>query len=312
MGKTAYNALNSIFGGTFITEVTEFLSKLLNALKTIFSSTSIDTILNVFISIAATLLVLYLFIEIASKATTEMITFERLMIILLKTFAAMIILMNLRELIMLLFNLAIGVYDMVDNAVSKNIDNTNFGGIKFFPDIKGHDPSVFPESFSVVEKAFDKAGYGSGLWDFLSHLPEFLFCTLYYLFDLIVKCASYLIVIGNAISLIVRALFAPLGVVQMFDDGAKSAGVKYFKKFLAEGLTLAAILGVLYATSLLQGNIMISFIPDAWNNQILAQADILDKLLNITGPGVTVLAIQLAAVGAMFKSSQIANDIVGV
>ena len=312
MGKTAYNTLNLIFGGTFIKEVTDALMRLLSSLKTIFSTSSIDTMLNVFISIAGTLLVLYLFIEIASKATTEMLTFERLMIILLKTFAAMIILINLKELIILLFNLAIAVYDMVENTVSDSIADTNFGGLKFFPDIKGHDPSVFPESFSVVEKAFDKAGYGSGIGDFIDHFSEFIYCNLFNLFAIVAKCASYLIVIGNAISLIVRALFAPLGVVQMFDDGAKSAGVRYFKKFLAEGLTLAAILGVLYATSLLQGNVMASFIPDAWNNQLLAQGDAIDLILGFKGPGIPVLAIQLAAIGAMFKSSQIANDIVGV
>lgn len=315
MGKTAFNTLSAIFGGTFIKEVTDFLSKLLNSLKSIFSASSVETMLNIFIAISATLLILYLFIEIASKATTEMLTFERLMIILLKMFAAMIILMNLKELIVLLFDLAMAVYDTVQAGVADNLKDSNFGGLQFFPDISGHDPSKFPESFKTVEKAFEDIGYSSSIGSFLKHIPEFLFCTIFNLFSFVVKCASYLIVIGNAVLLITRALFAPLGVVQLFDDGAKSAGVRYFKKFLAEGLTLAAILGVLYATSIIQGNIMASFIPSAWNNQIVANADVLDALLTVSltnGPSIPILAIQLAAVGAMFKAQQVANDIVGV
>lgn len=60
---------------------------------------------------------------------------------------------------------------------------------------------------------------------------------------------------------------------------------------------------------------MASFIPGAWNNQIVANADVLDALLTVSltnGPSIPILAIQLAAVGAMFKAQQVANDIVGV
>ena len=32
---------------------------------------------------------------------------------------------------------------------------------------------------------------------------------------------------------------------------------------------------------MIQGNIMASFIPDAWNNQIVANADVLDALLTV-------------------------------
>lgn len=98
----------------------------------------------------------------------------------------------------------------------------------------------------------------------------------------------------------------------MFEDGSKSAGIRYLKKFLADGLTLAAILGVLYAVSRLQGGVITASIPDAWNNNLTANADVLDTVLNLKGPGLSILALQLAGVGAMFKASQIANDIVGV
>ena len=132
----------------------------------------------------------------------------------------------------------------------------------------------------------------------------------------VANIACYLVVIGNAISLITRTIFAPIGMVQLMEDGSKSAGVWYLKKFLADGLTLAAILAVLYAVSLLQGGLIAATIPEDWNNTLSITEPVLDGILNLgamgSGVGLMMAAIQLAAVGAMFKASQIANDIVGV
>lgn len=100
MGKVAFEALESIFGGTFIDNATELMSMLLNVLKTAFSSESVSNMLTIFISVSATVLTLYLFIEVANRATTEQLTMERLIIILVKFFAAFVILVNIKELIM--------------------------------------------------------------------------------------------------------------------------------------------------------------------------------------------------------------------
>ena len=76
-GKVAFEALESIFGGTFIDNATELMSMLLNVLKTAFSSESVSNMLTIFISVSATVLTLYLFIEVANRATTEQLTMER-------------------------------------------------------------------------------------------------------------------------------------------------------------------------------------------------------------------------------------------
>ena len=130
----------------------------------------------------------------------------------------------------------------------------------------------------------------------------------------VINCGSFLIIIGNAISLIVRTVFAPIALTQLMEDGSKSAGIRYLKKFLADGLTLAAILAVLYATSRLQASLISVSIPADWHNTISATS--LDTILNLGvlggGIGIMLIALQLASVGAMFKASQIANDIVGI
>lgn len=313
MGKVAFEALESIFGGTFIDNATELMSMLLNVLKTAFSSESVSNMLTIFISVSATVLTLYLFIEVANRATTEQLTMERLIIILVKFFAAFVILVNIKELIMVLFDIDVAIYDMVQAATKDALEEgSSFGGLKFFPGINP-DPSQFPSTFAGdLKKAFEDAGYGEGIMSYVNNMSSFFTCMLLKLFTTVINIACYLVVIGNAISLIVRTIFAPLGIVQMFEDGSKSAGIRYLKKFLADGLTLAAILGVLYAVSRLQGGVITASIPDAWNNNLTANADVLDTVLNLKGPGLSILALQLAGVGAMFKASQIANDIVGV
>lgn len=313
MGKLAFETLKSIFGGTFIDKATELMTSLLEILKTVFSSQSVTNMLTIFISVSITILTLYLFIEVANRATTEQLTFERLILILVKFFAAFIILANIKELIMVLFDISVAVYDMVQNAVSKSLgDGNNYGGLQFFPE-QNATPDIFPASFSdELKDAFEEAKYGDGIMSYINNMSPFFTCMLFKLFTMVTNIGCFLVVIGNAISLIVRTIFAPIGMVQLMEDGSKSAGIRYLKKFLADGLTLAAILGVLYAVSRLQGGLISASIPSGWNNKLIASQDVLDALLSLGGVGIMVLALQLAGIGAMFKASQIANDIVGI
>ncbi|MFQ7273385.1 MAG: hypothetical protein ACLRPE_12660 [Blautia producta] len=317
MGELVFETLKSIFGGTFIDKATELMTSLLEILKTVFSSQSVTNMLTIFISVSITVLTLYLFIEVANRATTEQLTFERLILILVKFFAAFIILANIKELIIILFDVSVAVYDMVQNAVADSLsDGNNYGGLQFFPG-ENATPDVFPESFTdELKDAFDEAKYGDGIMSYVNNMSPFFTCMLFKLFTMLTNIGCFLVVIGNAISLIVRTIFAPIGLVQLMEDGSKSAGIRYLKKFLADGLTLAAILGVLYAVSRLQGGLISATIPAEWNNTLSASEEVLDALLNLGtfggGVGIMVLALQLAGIGAMFKASQIANDIVGV
>lgn len=317
MGETAFDTLKAIFGGTFIEKATDLMTSLLDALKTVFETQSVRGMLTIFISVSITLLTLYLFIEIANRVTTEQLTFERLILILVKFFAAFFILANIQQIVTVSFNISVAVYEMVENSVKDSLgDGNSYGGLKFFPEVNS-DPSKFPDEFSEeIEEKFEKANYGDGIMDYVHNMSPFFTCLLFKLFSFVANVACFLVVIGNAVSLIVRTVFAPIGMVQLMEDGSKSAGIRYLKKFLADGLTLAAILAVLYAVSRLQGGLIAATIPSGWNNELRITEDVLDGILNLgamgSGIGLMVLALQLAAVGAMFKASQIANDIVGV
>ena len=307
MGKLAFETLKSIFGGTFIENSTKLMTSLITALKEVFTTESVSGILTIFIT-------LFLFIEIANKATTEQLTLERLIMILVKFFAACIIIANIFDIIMFSFNISMAVYETVEVSVKDSFKGeNNFGDLKFFPE-QNKNPEKFPEKYDTVKKAFEQEGYGESVLSIIGNMSAFITCLLFKMCTFVINCGSFLIIIGNAISLIVRTVFAPIALTQLMEDGSKSAGIRYLKKFLADGLTLAAILAVLYATSRLQASLISVSIPADWHNTISATS--LDTILNLGvlggGIGIMLIALQLASVGAMFKASQIANDIVGI
>lgn len=130
MGELAFDTLKAIFGGTFIEKATDLMTSLLDALKTVFESQSVRGMLTIFISVSITLLTLYLFIEIANRVTTEQLTFERLILILVKFFAAFFILANIQQIITVSFDISVAVYEMVENSVKDSLgDGNSYGGL---------------------------------------------------------------------------------------------------------------------------------------------------------------------------------------
>src|SRR5699024_9237595 len=96
--ELVYNALEVLFGGRLISDVTDFLSNVMGAMTDVFN-TNVSSMINVFIAIAGSLMTIYLFVDVMDKATKDMITLERLIMILVKYFIAMLILIYLKEII---------------------------------------------------------------------------------------------------------------------------------------------------------------------------------------------------------------------
>ena len=302
MDELVYNALEVLFGGRLISDVTDFLSNVMGAMTDVFN-TNVGSMINVFIAIAGSLMTIYLFVDVMDKATKDMITLERLIMILVKYFIAMLILIYLKEIITTLFNLASGIYNMAKD----NLNSSSAFNLEYFPDDGNPDPSQWPELDTIAD-ALDDAGYGDGVTDLIRHFPTVIYCFLVTAGTFIARVAAYFLAIGNAIMLIARTAFSPLGVVQLFDEGQRSAGIRYLKKLAAEALTFAVIVGILYAASLLQVNLMEYALDDVIDGTVSVAAipDIF-KIENLAA----ILIIQLAAVGGMFKAGQLANDIVG-
>lgn len=300
MAELFFNAAGLLYGGTSITEIQGFISQIVNALSTVFTDDSIKQIIDIFLGIGVSLLTVFLYVDILDKATKDMITLERLILIFVKYFLAIMILINLPDLIVTLFNLTKGLYDMLgESATFKSLN------IKYYPG-QNPDPSVYPEWSEDLQKAFKDAGIKNGISSLFKHFFSLITTILVILIMWVGKIAGYFAVAGNALALIARVLFAPLGVVQCFDEGLRSSGIRYLKKIVAEALTFAVILGIMFAMSKIQVSLLgasIGKIDEITPDNVLS-------LLSIKHC-IGAIVLQLSAVGAMLKASQIANDIVG-
>lgn len=303
MDTFVYNTLQMIFGGGMIVDINDFLGKVINATQDMFSN-NISVLVTTFSVIAGSLMIIFLYIDLTSNATKELLTLERLILTFIKFFIAMLFLIYLPEILDALFRLAIGIYDMAcENFTYDNLDY----GIRFFPDDGNNNPSVFPD-FDKIKDALKDAGYSNMATAIVKHIAEFIPLLLANMVFFVAKAAAYLITVSNAIMIIVRAVFAPIGIVQLFDEGQRSNGIRYLKKFASDALTFAAIVGILYAASLLQGQ-LISAVVSANLDGVLSVDNIPDVLEFSTL--IPVVIIQLSAAGAIMKAAQLSNDIVG-
>lgn len=299
MAELFFNAAGLLYGGTSITEIQGFISQILDALTTVFTDASIKQIIDIFLGIGVSLLTVFLYVDILDKATKDMITLEKLIMIFIKYFLAIMILINLPDLIVTLFNLAKGLYDMLGEKASFNSLN-----IEYYP---GHNPNtaVYPEWSEDLQKAFKEAGIKNGISALWKNFLALITTILVILVMWVGKIAGYFVVAGNALSLIARVLFAPLGVVQCFDEGLRSSGIRYLKKIVADALTFAVILGIMYAMSRIQ----VAILGGTGKIERITPDNVL-SLLSIKYC-IGAIVLQLSAVGAMMKASQIANDVVG-
>ena len=305
MPELIFDTLEMLFAGGLIDSITDFLGNVMTAMGSIYTKGAVSGMINIFLAIAGSLMTIFLFVDVMDKASKDMITLERLVLIFIKYFLAMLILIYLKEIIVTLFDLATGIYEMAKDGLTNN--GSAFSGLEYFPDDGNSDPSVWP-AFEDVANAFEDAGYEEGVSAVIRNLGIMIFCFITMAFMFIARIAAYFIAVGNAIMLIARTTFSPLGVVQLFDEGQRSSGIRYLKKLLAEALTFAAIVGILYGASLLQANLLDAVLGDVLNGAVSVSAiEEIFKAQNLA----CVIIIQLAAVGGMFKAGQLANEIVG-
>lgn len=292
-----------IFGGGMIVDISDFLGEVITATQDLFSD-NVSVLVTTFSVIAGSLMIIFLYIDLTSNATKELLTLERLILTFIKYFIAMVILIYLPEILNSLFELAKGIYDVAcENFTYDNLDY----GIRFFPNDGNSNPSVFPD-FETIKDALSDAGYSNKVTAVIKHISEFIPLLLVNLVFFVAKAAAYLITVSNAIMVLVRAVFAPIGIVQLFDEGQRSNGIRYLKKFASDALTFAAIVGILYAASLLQGQLIASVVSE--NLGGVLSVDNISDVLNLSTL-VPIVIIQLSAAGAILKAAQLSNDIVG-
>lgn len=308
MGKFIFNALSQLFGPGLSEKITVFLGYVIDALESIMTEDNIMSHINIFLAIGCSLMTIFLFMDILDKATKEMLSFERLVLVILKWFLGCAILIYLPDLIYGLFRMMDGIYEMTKTL---SITNGGLSNIQYFPADGNPDPSKWPE-YEAVYSAFKKSGYEDNL-SLIKHFPTVIVSFLVTVISFGATIAAFLFSLGNAVSIIVRTLFSPIAVAQCFEDGQRSNAIRYLKKIAADMLTFGIIVAILYACSQLQGHlagqIATEFAGD--NGSIIISVENIPQLIAFSKVAM-LLAVQCTAVGGIMKANSISNDIVGV
>ena len=313
MAKFIYKALTMVFGGGTISDVSNGMNTVLDALKVVMSQNSVHAILQIFLGIAASLMTVFLFMDIVSNVQKDMITLERLILIFIKYFTAMVVLIYLEDIMINLFQLGTGIYEVTKNASQPGgaLSASSKGSIKFFPSERqdGLDATIWPE-YDAVKDVFTGKWGKNKMKVIAQNIDLILTLFLPYMICWTAKLATYFTIVSNAVNIVARVVFAPIGIVQLFDEGQRSSGIRYLKKFLADILTFAVIVGILFAAAKLQTAITISVAGDYLTNNSLT-GDNLSKVVDGPMLMIWLTAINLATAGAIVGSSRLANDIVG-
>lgn len=117
-----------------------------------------------------------------------------------------------------------------------------------------------------------------------------------WIMSLLIDITSKLVIIQLILELAIRRAFASLAITDIYKDGLRSAGVRYFKRYLGSFIKLMICA---FITTLLP-KILVVVSPEAFGS--------VNNAFNYL---FTVIAINLAAIGVMLKAGSYANDIVG-
>ncbi len=156
-----------------------------------------------------------------------------------------------------------------------------------------------PEIIEVI-KAISKDGKEKGgtFWQIDIIAKLLLPFAISYLMQIAARFLAYQIMLEIAI----RKFFAPLAVADIYAEGLRSPGVRYFKKLLATLLKFAIAL----LTCMVANKISVALLtshPVSGTGEV-AFGTAVNKLF-------ICVVINVSALGAMFKGGEIANDITG-
>lgn len=304
MAKIIYDILGQLYGDSTTKEVSAFLSTILDGLVVALQQERIAAMVNITLGVSISLMLVYFYMDLSSKASMDMISTDTLVLESIKLVTGVGILCFLPTILTYMFQFANGLYMVMRDADFGFAFGTpgNLGAGFFFGKNK------WP-AYADVKSDFETV-YKSGTLGTIQNLPTLIKLLVPYLLLYVAKLAAFLIAVGNAISLIMRTLFSPIAVVNCFEGGTKSEGIRYLKKFLATAITFAVIVAALRASEIIGDSILYNTLNDMGIKKLECTEESLSAATDINLL-IYLCVVKIAAVGAMFGGSQLAASIVG-
>lgn len=229
---------------------------------------SITVFYNSIKVIGCMLVVVYFLLEIIEASTRESFTIEHLIKTTIKLFIALLVIQNGLEILKLAVEFGNGLVDKIAPS----------------------DPEATgaPDILLAYYNEYKEAAWYETIGSMAQMLIPYLGFLISYIIILLMVYSRY-------IDIAVRAIFAPIGMANIYEGGLNSSGMKYLKKFLAAALQGAIMAGIAVASSMITAAISV------------------DSLAYALGmSGIQHLLVILCTAMAMIKSKSWANDLMGV
>lgn len=314
MAQFVYNAVEILFGGGLADSMSDWMTSLFSVLSSIIGGTLITTAMNIFSAIACSMLILYFFADMLDQAKRDMFSFEKLIVSFIKFLAAFSVLLCLPDILSGLVDIGEALYNAMlqtgSGTISNSITSGSSSSISLFTDIplssSGRTAwTQMPDwSYSAVQEAFDDA-FGFGPIKLIKNIQLLIVCFIVWIIGMIAKIGGYFICTANALMIVTRIVFAPVAVVQLFEDGSRSAGMRYIKGLAADCITMAVIVVILLVSSALTNGLVSNF-----TSITKITCDNLTSVLTLSNIAI-ILVPELVAVGAMASGNKVAHDVLG-
>lgn len=244
-------------------------------------------------SIGIAMMLLFFFIDLADKIKVREFTMEQFIRAFIGLLISFFLIVNSLDLLKAFVEFGEGLAGILNES---------------------SEPARFFENTENVEK-FAK---GVGKIDIFPAVGYAVKTLVPALISWIASIVVIFIAVSRLVEMTIRTVFAPFAVADCYQDGSRSNGIRYLKKFLALALQFALIVGI---------NIGVAFIMkqviggDAgmdmtavFGDGKFAEKDCMEFLDNLLGGDDFWLCMGLLVtkIGLMIKSMSIANDIVGV
>lgn len=293
MGGLLYDMANIVFGSGIVNGLTKWTTDVLNAMKGIFDNGYVDSVYNLFAAIACSLLVIFFFQDLMNQASRDMFSFEKLIIAFIKMLIAFAVLVFLPDMLNLLTDFAQGFVEMVQEkgGIMDKMQEAvaeAAGGKVNSEEVK----KAYEDEFDHLTKIFKAVGAMMGML-----IP--------WLIAMFAELMGKFIIASTAIMLMVRATFSPIAVVQIFEEGSRSSGMRYLKGLFAEALSFSVILVIIAAANGISATLVEDAVGNGWTDPTKIHSLLAFNTL------IPLIVPKLVVAGGMASGSKIAHEIVG-
>lgn len=312
-----YKILEAVYGSGITESVSKWMDKLWGTLNVIFQTNNlVNSAYIAFAGVASALLVLYFYIEITSQASRDLFTLEKLVIMFIKYIVAFLILIYSKEIMNGILAIGQGVYEKTKDATFSNGGESNCTWDYMISKHPGNDS----KGRNIYVMNTLKRLYSGGVSEFIEALGVVIPGILGLIVAFACKLSCYLICTTNVLNICVRAYMSPLAIPQLFEEGQRSSGIRYFKSFAATCLEMALIIITLRLASQIavalqpallsissDGSFGTGFLVDEQGKLNEGNIEIALSIMGL----IPALVPHLAAVTAIAGVNRITHDIVG-